>query len=38
MLRFSRFKTISVLLLTLASFLYAMPSVLSPETRVSIEK
>ena len=38
MLRFSRFKTISVLLLTLASFLYAMPSVLAPETRASIEK
>ena len=37
MLRFSRFKTISVLLLTLASFLYAMPSVLSPETRASIQ-
>jgi protein-export membrane protein SecD len=33
MLRFSRLKTISVLLLALAGVLFAMPSALSPETR-----
>lgn len=36
MLKFSRAKTISVLLLTLAGILYAMPSLLSPETRKAI--
>ena len=38
MLRFSRTKTIGVLLLTVLAFLYAMPSLLSPETRKAIEQ
>ena len=38
MLRFSRWKTFGVLLLTLLGVLYAMPSVLSPETRKAIEQ
>jgi len=38
MLRFSRLKTFGVILLTLAGFLYAMPSLLSPETRRSVEQ
>lgn len=38
MMRFSRFKTIAVLLLALAGFLYAMPSMLSPDTREAIRK
>jgi preprotein translocase subunit SecD len=36
MLKFSRAKTIGVLLLTLAGILYALPSLLSPETRKAI--
>ena len=38
MMRFSRFKTVAVLLLALSGFLYALPSVLSPETREAIRK
>ena len=38
MMRFSRFKTVAVLLLALSGFLYAMPSMLSPETREAIRK
>jgi protein-export membrane protein SecD len=38
MLRFSRMKTIGVLLLTLLGVIYAMPSALSPETRKAIEQ
>lgn len=38
MLRFSRWKTFGVILLTVLGVLYAMPSLLSPETRKSIEQ
>jgi protein-export membrane protein SecD len=38
MLRFSRMKTLGVLLLTLLGLLYAMPSMLSPETRAAIAR
>ena len=38
MLRFSRMKTISVVLLTVLGILYAMPSLLAPETRASIQR
>ena len=38
MLRFSRWKTFGVLLLTVLGVLYAMPSVLSPEARKAIEQ
>jgi preprotein translocase subunit SecD len=38
MLRFSRWKTIGVILLTVLGVLYATPSVLSPETRKAIEQ
>ncbi|MCP8939340.1 protein translocase subunit SecD [Alsobacter sp. SYSU M60028] len=38
MLRFSRMKTIGVVLLTVLGILYAMPSLLSPETRKSIQQ
>ena len=38
MLRFSRMKTIAVVMLTVLGFLYAMPSLLSPDTRRSIQQ
>jgi preprotein translocase subunit SecD len=38
MLRFSRMKTFGVVLLTVLGLLYAMPSLLSPETRKAIEQ
>jgi len=37
MFRYSRFKITAVLVLALAGFLYAAPSILSPETRLAIK-
>ena len=38
MMRYTRFQTMAVLLLALCGFLYAMPSVLSPDQREGIRK
>ena len=38
MLRFSRLKTFGVVMLTVMAVLYAMPSLLSPQTRKAIEQ
>ena len=38
MMRYSRFQTMAVIMLALCGFLYAMPSLISPEQRESIRK